>query len=212
MLTFSCWNSRPGVYRRSDHSSSNRLSPASLQTCPLQWLLLRAQGDCWKQMSTCPWVLYDCELICMLFSKFASSWSQESLAGFPGHTRFPRCCGHHYLSPFTRVGEQDRPPVRISISIKMESLPLTDMKSSVLWGKRGKELRDVIWRLHPLLWQEFILYNADLWHENTASVGVVMIHDCTHTWTPQSSDSWPVGHLGNETHHPSFQKATGLHP
>lgn len=210
MLTFSCWNSRHGVYRRSDHASSNRLSPASLQTCPLQWLLLRAQGDCWKQMSTCPWVLYDCGLICMLFSKFASSWSQESLAGFPGHTRFPRRCGHHYLSPFTRVGEQDRPPVRISI--KMESLPHTDMKSSVLWGKRGKELRDVIWRLHPLLWQEFILYNADLWHENTASVGVVMIHDCTHTWTPRSSDSWPVGHLGNETHHPSFQKATGLRP
>lgn len=45
----------------------------------------------------------------------------------------PRCYGHHYLSPFTRMVEQDRPPIRISI--KMESLPHTDMKIRVLRGK-----------------------------------------------------------------------------
>lgn len=79
----------------------------------------------------------------------------KSLAGFPGHTLSPCCYGHHHLSLFTRVVEQDRPPVRISI--KIESLPHTAMKISVLWGKWVKELQDVIWLLHPLLWQEFIL-------------------------------------------------------
>lgn len=137
-------------------------------------------------MSTCPWVPHYWEVIYILLSNLHKIGAKRAWLGFQATLLLHAAMPSLYFIIYEGGGARQT----LRISRKMESLLHTDMEISALWGKWAKGLH-VIWPRHPLLWQEFILYDCDLWHENTASVGVVMIHDGTYTWTLRSSDSSP---------------------
>lgn len=86
----------------------------------LKWLLPKAQGEGWTQMNTCPWVPITMKSFAFYWANLYKIRAMRTWLGFQAALS-PRCYGHHHVSPFVRVGEQDRPLVRIRI--KMESFP-----------------------------------------------------------------------------------------
>lgn len=65
------------------------------------------------------------------------------------------------------------------MDLMTESLRHTDW-GHVLWGKQ-RRYGEMQSGCRILCYDKSLFYKTDLWHENTASVEAVMIHDHTHT-------------------------------